>query len=124
MGKLSTIEWEIYNYLKEETMKGNWTSVEKLANRFGIGKRTVRRHINTIRGNDVIQKIIISSFEYGYKIMTSEEEVEYLKNRKNAILKMLKQYYMDVKRVGLNGQCKITFGEYERNVFESLLKEK
>ena len=53
--------------------------------------------------------------------MTDEEEIDYLKKRKISILKMLKQYYKDVKRFNMNNQFKITFGKYEREYIESII---
>lgn len=122
--ELTTIEWNVYNEIKERTLNGEWTSVEYLSSKYNVGKRTVRKFVNTIRANDVIQKIIITSFKFGYKLMTDEEQFLYLEKRKIHILKQLKQYYKDVKRYNLNGQYRITFGDYERKIYESLLEEK
>lgn len=123
---LSTIEWKIYNYLKERTMQDKWTTqielVDYLATEgINITKRNVRRHISNIRESEVIQKIIISSCKYGYRIMSDENEREYLIKRKISILNSLKKCNKDIKRFNMNGQMKIMLGKYERGYIESLL---
>lgn len=127
--KLNTLEWTIYNIIKERSEKGLWTSQIELnellsKNGFEISLRNTRSHINFIKKNDTIQKIIISSTKLGYKLMSSDEEINYLLKKKIEVLKRLKAIYKDLKRYESNGQCKITFENYERDFVESLLKEK
>ena len=126
--KLSTVEWKIYNYLKERTQKGLWTSqqnlVEYLENIESIkmNKRTLRKHIQNIRRCEIVQKVILTNYSKGYKIMNGEEQYEILLKRKVSILKSLKQFHKDRKRLELNGQMKLTFDTKEREFIESLLK--
>lgn len=123
---LSTIEWKIYNYLKERTLQDKWTSqnelVDYLENQgFHVDKRTIRRYISNIRKCEIIQKVILTSYTYGYRIMSEENEREILIERKISILKSLKQCNKDIKKYNLNNQMKITMGDYERDYIESLL---
>ena len=125
---MTNIQWRIYDFIKERSLEGKWTSQKEIRdylinNNFAekIGLRTIRRNINEIRKDDIIQKIILTDYSKGYRLMTDEEEIDYLKKRKISILKMLKQYYKDVKRFNMNNQFKITFGKYEREYIESLI---
>lgn len=125
---MTNIQRKIYNYIKERSIDGKWTSQKEIRDYLiisgyaeNIGLRTIRKCIHDIREDDTIQKIILTDYSKGYRLMTDEEEIDYLKNRKISILKMLKQYYKDVKRFNLNNQVKITFGKYEREYIESLI---
>ncbi len=125
---MTNIQWRIYDFIKERSLDGKWTSQKEIRdylinNNFAekIGLRTIRRNINEIRKDDIIQKIILTDYSKGYRLMTDEEELDYLKKRKISILKMLKQYYKDVNRFNMNNQFKITFGKYEREYIESII---
>ena len=125
---MTNIQWRIYDFIKERSLEGKWTSQKEIRdylinNNFAekIGLRTIRRNVHDIRQEDTIQKIILTDYSKGYRLMTDEEELDYLKKRKISILKMLKQYYKDVNRFNMNNQVKITFGKYERDYIESLI---
>lgn len=125
---MTNIQWRIYDFIKERSLEGKWTSQKEIRdylinNNFAekIGLRTIRRNINEIRKDDIIQKIILTDYSKGYRLMTDEEELDYLKKRKISILKMLKQYYKDVNRFNMNNQFKIAFGKYEREYIESII---
>ena len=125
---MTNIQWRIYDYIKERSLDKKWTSQKEIRdylinNNFAekIGLRTIRRNINEIRKDDTIQKIILTDYSKGYRLMTDEEELDYLKKRKTSILKMLKQYYKDVNRFNMNNQFKIAFGKYEREYIESII---
>ena len=125
---MTNIQWRIYDFIKERSLEGKWTSQKEIRDYLinngyaeKIGLRTIRRNVHDIRQEDTIQKIILTDYSKGYRLMTDEEEIDYLKKRKISILKMLKQYYKDVKRFNMNNQFKITFGKYEREYIESLI---
>ena len=120
MTKLTTLEWNVYNTLKDNTQNGKWTSMRDLAIMNNIPERTLRYVITTLKESDEIQKIIISDHKLGYKLLSSEEEQEYLERKKVEILKKFKRYWKDVERYNRNNQTKITFGKYERDYFESI----
>lgn len=121
MTKLTTQDWEIYKVLKHNSREGKWTPSDYLAQRFNICNREVRRVIQKLKTDDKIQKIIISDYGKGYKLLSSKEEFVYLEKKKIEILSQFKRYYRDVKRYNLNNQKKITFGKYERDFVESIL---
>lgn len=124
---LSKVEWKIYIYLKDRTQEKLWTTQQELVDwletqGFRINKRTLRRYIQNIRRCETIQKVILTSYAKGYRIMSVEEEFEILVKRKISILNSLKQFHKDKKRLELNGQYKLTFDTKEREFIESLLK--
>ncbi|MFI3330127.1 MAG: helix-turn-helix domain-containing protein [bacterium] len=123
---MKTLEWKIYNFIKDSSLQNKWVSQQDILDylNININKRTIRRYISNIRSSDVIQKIIITDYKKGYKILSNEEQFKILEKRKIAILKMLKQNYKDVKRFNSNNQMRITFGEHERKFIESLLEVK
>lgn len=125
--ELTKVEWKIYNYLKERTQNDLWTNQQELieyleTQKIKIGKRDLRRCIQNIRKSDVIQKIILTSYKNGYRIMSDENQVEILIKRKISILKSLKQYHKDISRLKLNNQLKLKLDTQEREIIESLLK--
>lgn len=124
---LNVLEWKIYNYLKKRTLENKWTSQDELieylaTENYQIKKRALRTHIQNIRKCEIIQKVILTSYKYGYRIMSDEEQYEILLKRKISILKSLKQFHKDRKRLESNGQMKLTFDTQEREFIESLLK--
>lgn len=127
---MTKTHWYIYNYIKEESEKNKWVKQVDIQNYLleekdlQISTRDIRRKINEIRKDEVIQKVILTDYSKGYRIMNEAEEREYLSKRKISILKMLKLCYKDIQRYNLNNQMKITFSENERNIFESLMKNK
>ena len=126
--ELNTLEWTIYNIIRERSENGLWTSQKQLNDLlflkgYRIDLRKTRRHIQFIKKNDKIQKIIMSNSHYGYKLMSSEEELKYLMKKKDEALGRLKRFAKDFKRFKQNNQLKITFGKYEREYVESLIKE-
>ena len=120
--ELTTKQWNIYNTIKERSLENEWTSVGFLANKFECSKREIRRYVQKIRENDTIQKIILTDYGKGYKLMSDEDEFDMLSKTKIKILKQLKRYWKDVDRYNKNHQNKITFTKYERDVFESLIE--
>ena len=128
MKKLANIDYYVYEFLKERSEKSLWTKQQTICDyllfekNIEISKRCVRYIISRIRKDETIQKIILSDYNKGYRLMQSDEEFDYLLRRKNSILKMLKQYWKDVEKYEKNNQTRITFGEYERDYIESLVK--
>ena len=121
-------QWFIYNFIKERSKQELWSNQIDIQNHLkekydiDISQRTIRRCINLIRKNDLIQKIILTDYKKGYRIMSSTEEDIYLEKRKISILKMLSQYHKDFNRLKLNNQTRIKFSEKERDFIESILK--
>lgn len=127
---MTTNEWKVYNFIKERSIKGIWTKQQDIKDyllneeNIDVCKRQIRKYIKNIRKDDVIQKIILTDYSKGYRLMSNEEEIDYLKKRKISILKMLKQYYKDVNRLGHNNQTRLTFSNKEREFIESIINIK
>lgn len=124
---LSAVEWKIYNYLKERTLEEKWTKQKEIleyleTKDIKINERNLRLHIQNIRKCEIIQKVILTDYSKGYKIMSEKDEFDILLNRKISLLKSLKQFYRDKKRLSLNNQMKLNFDTKEREFIESLLK--
>jgi len=119
--KLTPREYCIYDEIKNRSLEKKWTSVQYLADMLGCCKREVRRSIQRIRESSLIQKIILTDYQKGYRLMNDEDEFEMLMKTKIKILKELKRYWKDVERYNLNNQTKITFTKYERDFYESIL---
>ena len=122
VNQLSTTEWKVYNLIKERSEKGEWIFMREIAEELNITKRTVRQCILNIRDCEVIQKIIISDYSKGYKLMSDEDSFDLLFKDKIRILKELKRYWKNVRRLSLNNQRKLTFDTKERDFFQSLIK--
>ena len=122
MNKLTTLDWNIYNYLKEQAEKGLWTKMKALADKFETSTREVRHSITRIRKDETIQKVLVSDYSKGYKILTSaDEESNYIQRKKIKALKELKQVYLDIMRINQNNQTKLVFDTKERDFIESLV---
>lgn len=120
--ELTTKDYLVYNEIKRRSEKGEWTNVEHLALMISCNKRKIRAIIQKIREDDSIQKIILTDYSKGYKLMSDEDEFEMLSKTKVKILKELKRYWKDVRRYNNNHQNKITFTKYERDYYESLIR--
>ena len=86
---MTNIQWRIYDFIKERSLEGKWTSQKEIRDYLinngyaeKIGLRTIRRNVHDIRQEDTIQKIILTDYSKGYRLMTDEEEIDYLKKRK------------------------------------------
>ena len=118
---MTTLDWNVYKFIKERSEKGIYTKQQDIADEFNINKRTARKCVQHIREEETIQKIVLSDYTKGYKLMSQEDEIEMLTKTKARILKELKRYWKDVKRYNLNNQIKLVFDTHERSVIESLL---
>lgn len=126
--ELNSFEWTIYNIIRERSEQGMWTSQTELNTQlflkgYDVSLRMTRKHLQFIKKNDKIQKIIMSNSKLGYKLMSDEEELKYLLAKKKEALGRLKRFWKDYKRFEQNGQGRIVFGQYEREYIESLVKE-
>ena len=76
---MTNIQWRIYDFIKERSLEGKWTSQKEIRdylinNNFAekIGLRTIRKNVHDIREEDTIQKIILTDYSKGYRLMTDE----------------------------------------------------
>ena len=118
---MTTLDWNIYKFLKKTSEHGVWIKMNALAAMFNISPRELRKSITRIRENDTIQKILVSDFKKGYKLMSKSDEYELLLKDKIRALKALKRYWKNAKRYNLNNQMKLTFDTQERDFIESLV---
>lgn len=120
---MTTMDWNIYKFLKKTSEHGIWIKMNALAMIFKISPRDVRYSITRIRENETIHKILISDYTKGYKLMSKSDEYQLLLKDKIRALKALKRYWKNAKRYNLNNQMKLTFDTHERDFIESLIKE-
>lgn len=123
--ELRTIDWEVYKILKENSQiyMHQQTIIDFLKMKgIDISKRELRKSIRNLKDSPKIQKIILTSYSNGYKLLTDEKERELLEKKTINILKQLALNYKDIKRFNLNSQSKIPVSKYERNFIESIMK--
>lgn len=123
--ELRTIDWEVYKILKENSQIyiHQQTIIDFLKMKgIDISKRELRKSIRNLKDSPKIQKIILTSYSNGYKLLTDEKERELLEKKTINILKQLALNYKDIKRFNLNSQSKIPVSKYERNFIESIMK--
>jgi len=141
--KLTPRQWKLYEFLKlqEEEMTQEvflqnyelWLLKNNEQNKYSYdyfyefreekpyvnmtSGREMRKDIEVLRNNDLIQKVILKT-----KIAETEEEaIEYLKKKRIRALKVLKAYWKDVKRLEKHHQKRLVFN-HERDTIEALLE--
>lgn len=135
--KLTPVEWKIYNYLKEHT--DEWIMQEDLAislfydewdNQVSKAtdfhntalRKTITNAIRNLNNSPIIQKIILSSSK-GVKIANRDEVDKYIGKHINSVIARLNRLKLIAKKASRDGQYKITFGKYERQIVEAFPKE-
>lgn len=119
---LTSLDWQIYKFLKNTSEHNIWVGMKELAVRFNISTRELRKSITRIRNCETIQKVLVSDYSKGYKFLTnSDADTDYINRKKIKALKELKQVYLDIKRINLNKQLKLVFDTKERAIIESLI---
>lgn len=113
------IVYRIYDELKEHVGRENAISATALASRFDISNRQLRAYINEIRNSDELEKFIGSSNEGYFVSLPKEAELSIRRMEKQAF-NMLKTCRANRKKANLNGQYKMKFGDYYKDVIESL----
>lgn len=124
---LSSLDYDLYSYLKNNALGySKRVKSSTLMQKFNISdNKTLRKHIQNIRNDEILQKIICSEAGHngGYWIANNEKEVEEtLEHLYKRAMEMLKTYNSIKKKVKLNGQYRIKFSKYERDHIESVLK--
>ena len=137
MDKLTPRQWRLYNYLKARG--DQWTTQAEIA-RDMFAKHGDYAHIiydgedfhnkaarylmtddiRKINDSGVIQKIIISSGR-GIKLANDEEFDLYIRKEIAASVRRLLRAKRKAEKGKRDGQFKITFGEYEREVIEAFI---
>ena len=125
--RLYGLDYKMYEYLKKNAV-GYSKRVKSsiLMKEFNINdNKTLRMHIQNIRNDEKLQKIICSEAgkNGGYWVATNEKEIQETMNHiyKRA-MEMLKTYSIIKRKANLNGQYRIKMSKYEKELIESVIK--
>lgn len=123
--KAVNLRTNVIEVITERSKQGLWTSQETLIDNLDvtITSRTLRRIIRDIRDDADNNFIILTDYVKGYKLMTKEDKVEELLKRKIAILKSLKLFYKDVKRLNSHNAYKLKLENDEIEIIKTLIEE-
>ena len=132
MSELTTRQWKLYNFLKEQT---DWVKQEHISSSlpdlYGtdetpfhdtMARINITNDIRAIKKSDVIQKIVISSSK-GVKIANAEEFDEWFKRKAISLKKQMKLLYKQLKKAQLNNQTRIVYNS-ERDFIEAFKEVK
>lgn len=127
MGELTTRQWKLYNFLKEQD---DWVKQEHISSSlpdlYGtdetpfhdtIARINITNDIRAIKKSDVIQKIIISSPK-GVKIANEDDFGIYFDRKLINLKSQMKLLYKQLKKAQLNNQTRIVFNS-ERDFIEA-----
>nr|DAQ91822.1 MAG TPA: hypothetical protein [Caudoviricetes sp.] len=123
------LTYRIYDFLKKEAVGyENRVKASVLMQEFDIrDNKTLRAYIEEIRDSDILDKIICSEAgsSGGYWVATSQDEVyQTLQHLYKRSMKMLKTYSKIKNKSRLNNQYKIRLGQYEKDIYSSLMEVK
>lgn len=126
--KHSYMAYQLHDYLKSNCIgyENRKTSYE-IMDLFMIERnKDFRKYIQEIRNSDIFQKIICSEAgpNGGYWVPTNDEEVYMtLIHLYKRAMAMLKTYSIIKNKHRLNNQMRLKLSKYERDTFESVIKE-
>lgn len=133
MKELTTRQWELYNFLKDNYSEDEYISKKTIVENIKSYEikegetrfcRDIEYDVHDINANEKIQKIIVSSPK-GYKLGNPAQVHDYLWGREIQAKESLKLTFKLRRKAELNGQYRLQFGKSERNVIESyLMKER
>lgn len=123
------LTYRIYDFLKKEAVGyENRVKASVLMQEFDIkDNKILRAYIEEIRDSDILDKIICSEAgsSGGYWVATSQDEVyQTLQHLYKRSMKMLKTYSKIKNKSRLNNQYKIRLGQYEKDIYSSLMEVK
>lgn len=128
---MTTRQWKLYEFLKDNYREGYYISkkeiCEGLPDFYEYDENTNRHNveiehdIRQINDDPTMQKAIVSN-RYGYKIGNEQECNEYLQRRFSSIGNSLKSLWQMKKRLEQNGQMRLTFGK-ERDTIISFMQD-
>lgn len=132
--KLTTAEWELYNFLKDNSDK--WVKQVEIAvalpNCFPFTeedlldfhnsncRKAITKAIRSINSNDVIQKIILSTGK-GIKIANREEYEHFIGRKIVSAVRHLQRVKKLADKASKDGQMRIVFNK-ERDTIEAFIK--
>ena len=118
MKKLNELDLRVYDLIEKASEKGIWFGMKDLAEQNDLTPRELRKVITRIKESDEIERIIVSSSK-GYKLLSSENDLQYLKSQKCKILKMLKRYWKDVNRYSKDNHVELAFTNEELRIVKA-----
>lgn len=129
--KLTTRQWDLYNFLKSQFEEGRYISKKEICNAlpqhydFNTKQtrlcRIIENDVRAINECNIIQKIIVSNHN-GYKIGSKEECERYIEKRFIRDLKNLKLNWALSKKMNLDGQMRLTINK-ERDFIEAFIRD-
>lgn len=120
--KYSPLTYAIYDELKTHIDSENGISADKLADKFGISKRTLRHFISIIRTSPDFELCVTSS-NSGYFVCSSKDEFKRHHRRLYSMaFSLLKEAREQDKKMGLNGQYKISLDNFD-DFFKSFAQD-
>ncbi len=122
--ELTSLEWKVYELLKQFIGKENTISANEIKLHFNLTATVeVRNIIAKLKKSDIIKRVICAD-NRGYYLASNEQEaIDYLKSDKMRYLKGLVANYSQVEKLSLNNQTRLTFGRYERDFIISLSED-
>lgn len=134
MEKLNSAEWELYNFLKDNSDK--WVKQVEIAvalpNYFFYTeedlldfhnsncRKAITRSIRNLNSSSVIQKIILSTGK-GIKIATREEYEAHIGRKIMSAVRHLQRVKKLADKASMDGQTRIVFNR-ERDTIEAFIK--
>lgn len=124
---LSSVDYKIYEYLKKNACGySKRVKSSTLMQEFNINdNKTLRKHIQNIRQDETLQKIVCSESgkNGGYWVANNDKEIQdTLDHLYKRAMEMLKTYETIKRKAKLNGQYRIKFSKYEKEIIESVMK--
>lgn len=132
--KLSTAEWELYNFLKANSDK--WVKQVEIAKALpkifptteedlfdfhnSNCRKAITRGIRNLNSHPTIQKIILSTGK-GIKIATETEYNAFIGRQINSAVRRLQRVKKLADKASKDGQMRITFNK-ERDYIEAFIK--
>lgn len=138
MSELNKRQWALYNFLKDHG--DTWITQHEVATllfashgiyetelfmttqefHFSNTRKLMTADIRAINESAVIQKVIISSGK-GIKIANKEEFDRYIRKEIMSSVRRLMRAKLKAKKGNLDGQTRITFGQYERDTIKAFI---
>lgn len=131
---LNSRQWALYRYLKDNGDK--WTTQFKIVNDLGDlynyeeddfvtfhdnpARHQLTKDIRTINNSDYIHKPILSGAK-GVKLANSKEFDRYIASNIMSVINRLNRLKKLSEKADKNGQYRLKFSEYQKEVYESFL---
>ncbi len=136
--ELNSRQWALYTFLKNQGDEwatqafvaakicemsngeyyGDWESLATFHD--SAARHIMTADIRAINESPIIQKIIISSGK-GIKIANKEEFDRYIRKEIMSSVRRLMRAKLKAKKGNLDGQTRITFGQYERDTIKAFI---